>query len=118
MSPDHFPDEVQVAPGGFCLFKVGPYVARGIVLGSQESQPWPSALEPVVGGGVDLQHHPERFLALPPATVLATLDLSLGRDACLPEDAPKRFPSYSDPFCFTQDLAQVRVVDVSVLPQR
>src|SRR5512136_290923 len=118
MRGNYLPHEVQVSPGGFGLFKVSPYVARGIVLAAQESQPWPSALEPIVGGGIDLQHHPEGFLALPTTAVLAALDFSLGRDALLPEEAPKGFPSYSEPFSFAQDLAEVRVVDVSVLPQR
>src|SRR5512137_2285881 len=29
MSVDHLPHEIQVAPGGFCLFEVSPDVARG-----------------------------------------------------------------------------------------
>jgi len=52
------------------------------------------------GRGIDLEHHPEGLLALPAAAVLAALDLSLGRDALLSEDAPKGFSTDSDPFRF------------------
>ena len=52
-------EQMEVAPGALGRGKKGSHdVTRGIVDGPDQTQRRPSALEPVMRGAIDLEHHP------------------------------------------------------------
>ena len=52
-------EQMEVVPGALGRGKKGSHdFARGIVDGADQTQARPSALEPVMRGTIDLEHHP------------------------------------------------------------
>ena len=64
-------EQMEVTPGALGLGKkCSHHLAGGIVDGADQTHPRPSAFEPVMGGTIDLEHHPFSGSSFPPASVL------------------------------------------------
>jgi hypothetical protein len=84
---------------------------------ADQTQPRPSALELVMRGAIDLEHHPLTGPSFSAASVFDPAALLGGRDPVGSKDTANLFTTELDLF-FLELLGQMMIVEVFVLPLR
>ena len=110
---------MEVAPGALGRGKKGSHdFARSIVDGADQAKPRPSALEPVMRGAIDLEHHPLTGPSFSAASVFNPAALLGGGDPMGTKNTANLFTTELDLFLFLEFLGQMMIVEVFVLPLR
>jgi hypothetical protein len=112
-------EQMEVTPGALGRGKKGAHdFAGGIIDGADQTQARPSALEPVMRGTINLEHHPFAGSSLPAASVFDPAALLGGTDPVGSKDTADFLTAELDLFLFFELLGQMMIVEVFVLPLR
>ena len=110
-------EQFEIAPRTLGLDKQSSHHLVGsIVNGPNQTQPRPPALEPVMWGAIDLEHHSFTGSSFSTASVLDAAALLGGADPVGTQELADLLPAQLDLFLLLELLGQMVIVESLVFP--